>query len=392
MKNIAVIFAICWSSLLHGYTLSWDIPQGKRLEVVKTADVEYYQDSRFIKRYQERNIVDLTCYEKTTNGGRFKGAFSTFKRQEGLSVFSLEERFYSDFHIARNGEFTVPKQYVMPNVRHMPSFPDGDVPVGSKWEARGEDIILRPFINMQVGVDYFFAGVTKEDTTNIGIINYTYVIDKDVAAKRLGPAYPAKLYGIDYTAQRWDLDRNIPIDANEQYRLLIVQGDNRRGYNSEEYRFNIYSTYRIYDPVNDTTKMDDRAAVEKSLPKNSGVTVDTNERGLVLRMGELLFDFDSDKLRPDSKNALDAIMKVISERYPDREIIVEGYTDNVGSSSYNKTLSESRAKTVAQALKKELGTDKMSFRGYGKDSPIADNATAEGRQKNRRVDVIIKLN
>lgn len=391
-RILSVALLALAASSLFAYKLRWDVPEGKRLEVVKTADVEVFINSKFKERYEERNIIDLTCYARIPEGGKYKGAFSVFRRREKQDVFTLDARYFSDFIISPTGQFTVPKDYVMPNVRNMPTFPEADVKPGAAWSEAGQDILLEPYLIMNVGVDYFFGGAERENGTNVGTIDYRYIIDKDLTQKRFGANYPAKIYGFDYTTLRWDLDRNIPIESDESYRILFVQGDLRNGYQSMEYKMNIRSFYRVYDRVDHAMQEDEKRAVEKSIPKDSGVTVATNERGIVLRLGELLFDTDSYQLRPDAARALSAIQNVLKERYADREIIVEGHTDDRGSAQYNKTLSENRAETVAEAIKKALNTDKLSFRGYGKDAPIAENSTTEGRQKNRRVDVIIKLN
>ncbi|MEK6796525.1 MAG: OmpA family protein [Spirochaetota bacterium] len=386
-----ILFGIACSAAF-GYKLRWDVPAGKRLEVVKTADVEVFINSKFKERYEERNIIDLTCYARTPEGGKFKGAFSVFRRKEKQSVFTLDARYFSDFLISPTGQFTVPKEYVMPNVRDVPAFPDEDVTVGSSWTEAAQDILLEPYLAMNVSVDYFFSATERENGTNVGTIDYRYTIDKDLTQKRFPANYPAKIYGFDYTTLRWDLDRNLPMESDESYRIMFVMGDLRSGYQSMEYKMNIRSFYRVYDRFDGAAQEEEKRAIEKNIPRDSGVTVATNERGIVLRLGELLFDTDSYRLRPDASRALDAIQNVLKERYPDREIIVEGHTDNTGSSQYNRTLSENRAQTVAEAIKKALNTDKLSFRGYGKDAPIAENSTPDGRQKNRRVDVIIKLN
>nr|WP_252831800.1 OmpA family protein [Brachyspira pilosicoli] len=84
-------------------------------------------------------------------------------------------------------------------------------------------------------------------------------------------------------------------------------------------------------------------------------------------------------------------MNAIKQTYPDREIIVEGHTDNTGEANYNQALSEKRAKTVADYILPKLEHDKLSYRGFGDKEPIASNDNPDGRQKNRRVDIIIKL-
>jgi outer membrane protein OmpA-like peptidoglycan-associated protein len=111
----------------------------------------------------------------------------------------------------------------------------------------------------------------------------------------------------------------------------------------------------------------------------------------VIRLGDVLFDFDSARLRDDSREKLGRVVELIKKKYPDREIIVEGHTDSIGESEYNQRLSRDRARTVAEYLKQRGGADKLSYRGFGADRPIAGNGTKEDRRKNRRVEIIIKL-
>jgi outer membrane protein OmpA-like peptidoglycan-associated protein len=130
--------------------------------------------------------------------------------------------------------------------------------------------------------------------------------------------------------------------------------------------------------------------MKKELPQ--GVDVESEERGVVVTMGDILFDFDSYSIREDTREKLEKIAEIIKKKYPDREIIIEGHTDNIGKKDYNYKLSERRAKSVSEVLKPRIGHDKFSFKGYGQDKPVADNSTREGRSKNRRVEIIIKLN
>lgn len=74
---------------------------------------------------------------------------------------------------------------------------------------------------------------------------------------------------------------------------------------------------------------------------------------------------------------------------PELKLSVEGHTDNVGTPASNKTLSEARAKSVVSALVGQgIAADRLSPVGYGKDKPVADNGTEEGRAKNRRVELV----
>ena len=103
---------------------------------------------------------------------------------------------------------------------------------------------------------------------------------------------------------------------------------------------------------------------------------------------KLLFDFDSAELRPESITELERVVKFMGD-VPFAKAMVEGHTDSVGTDAYNQALSDRRAKAVFDYLSSR-GVDpaRLSSIGYGETKPIADNATAEGRQLNRRVMLI----
>ncbi|MCR4396422.1 MAG: OmpA family protein, partial [Candidatus Saccharicenans sp.] len=106
----------------------------------------------------------------------------------------------------------------------------------------------------------------------------------------------------------------------------------------------------------------------------------------------LLFDVDKYDLRPASQENLKRLATILN-KYPDTNIIIEGHTDSTGTREYNLTLSERRAKAVANFLA-QLGVQSSRFtvQGYGPDQPLASNDTPEGRQQNRRVDLGIIAN
>ena len=94
----------------------------------------------------------------------------------------------------------------------------------------------------------------------------------------------------------------------------------------------------------------------------------------------------------NSQLAIDKLVKIFTE-YPETNILVEGHTDNVGSESSNRTLSERRAMAVGNELKKDgLAATRLTIKWYGEMQPKMDNATAEGRAANRRVEFSITAN
>ena len=113
------------------------------------------------------------------------------------------------------------------------------------------------------------------------------------------------------------------------------------------------------------------------------------ERGLVITLGDVLFDTNKSDLKTGANRSLKKLANFL-KKYPDRQAEIEGYTDSRGNSEHNKELSERRANAVrASLLRMGIGPDRITTRGYGPESPIASNDTSAGRQMNRRVEIIV---
>ena len=113
------------------------------------------------------------------------------------------------------------------------------------------------------------------------------------------------------------------------------------------------------------------------------------ERGLVLTLGDVLFDVDEATLKAGATQSLSRLIAFLKE-YPDRQVLVEGHTDSTGTEQYNLGLSQRRAESVVQFLTLNgISPERAIARGYGKAYPVAGNETAAGRQRNRRVEIVI---
>jgi outer membrane protein OmpA-like peptidoglycan-associated protein len=118
------------------------------------------------------------------------------------------------------------------------------------------------------------------------------------------------------------------------------------------------------------------------------VTHDT-ARGLVVSMPDVLFDSGQYTLRPLAREKLAKISGIVLA-YPDLKLAIEGNTDSVGSDSMNQTLSEKRATSVMDFLAQQsIPAASMTAQGFGKTQPVASNDTADGRQQNRRVELVV---
>ncbi len=112
-------------------------------------------------------------------------------------------------------------------------------------------------------------------------------------------------------------------------------------------------------------------------------------RGIVLTLGDVLFDTGRAELKPGASRNLDRLVQFLSE-HPGRRVQVDGFTDSVGSDSYNEELSQRRANAVREALiARGVEPSRIGAQGYGKAYPVASNSDSGGRQLNRRVEVVI---
>ncbi|WP_020403421.1 OmpA family protein [Gracilimonas tropica] len=114
-----------------------------------------------------------------------------------------------------------------------------------------------------------------------------------------------------------------------------------------------------------------------------------SERGMVLTLSDVLFDFDSSNLKSGANRVVSELANFLRE-YPDRTVQIEGFTDSVGSAEYNKDLSQRRADALQQALiQAGIAGNRIKTIGYGEEYPVATNMNEAGRQQNRRVEIII---
>lgn len=134
---------------------------------------------------------------------------------------------------------------------------------------------------------------------------------------------------------------------------------------------------------------DARARSAKLQSQLAELEAKKTERGMVLTLGDVLFDTGRAELKAGAFKTVDRLSTFMRD-YPERTLAVEGYTDSVGSDAYNLTLSQRRADAVRAALLTR-GVDgaRISTSGLGKASPVASNDSAAGRQRNRRVEIVI---
>ena len=132
-----------------------------------------------------------------------------------------------------------------------------------------------------------------------------------------------------------------------------------------------------------------QSAVELAVRRARALDAQQTERDLVLTLGGVLFAFNSAELKPEAAVSVARVAGFLIAM-DDREVLIEGHTDNVGSDEYNLELSEHRAQSARAALiESGIAASRIVAKGFGSSMPVASNDEDAGREKNRRVEIII---
>ena len=135
----------------------------------------------------------------------------------------------------------------------------------------------------------------------------------------------------------------------------------------------------------------EKGELRKQLMQQLSTILQTRDsaRGLIVNMSDVLFDTGSYTLKPGAREKLAKISGILLA-YPSLKIQVEGHTDSVGGEDYNQRLSEQRAQSVREYLIDQMvPANSVTAFGFGMTKPVATNDTPEGRQQNRRVELVV---
>ncbi|PYS21154.1 MAG: flagellar motor protein MotB, partial [Acidobacteria bacterium] len=134
-----------------------------------------------------------------------------------------------------------------------------------------------------------------------------------------------------------------------------------------------------------------KEALRQRLQEQLNTILQTRDtaRGLIVNMSDVLFDTNKYTLKPGAREKLAKVSGILLA-YPGLKVQVEGYTDSTGTPEYNQRLSEQRAMTVRDYLTAQgINMNSVTAQGFGQNDPVASNATASGRQQNRRVQMVV---
>jgi outer membrane protein OmpA-like peptidoglycan-associated protein len=190
------------------------------------------------------------------------------------------------------------------------------------------------------------------------------------------------------TAAKTEADR-LKLDSDSKMAAAGVEADRLKRENDAQ---RAASAAELDNAAKQKAQLEaDKVELRVQLLKQFNVILQTRDtaRGLIVNMSDVLFDTAKFTLRPVAREKLAKVAGIVSA-HPGLRLDVEGHTDSVGGDDYNQQLSEQRGAAVRDYLLQQgMPVNSVTSKGFGKTQPVATNNTAEGRQTNRRVEIVI---
>jgi outer membrane protein OmpA-like peptidoglycan-associated protein len=397
---LAFTASTLWSQqATEALNLEYVYEEGEQYRVLSTVEQDVWVNGDYSHSATILNRISVTVTEVEAGRGYHDATFVTSEESIGMAnsarVFAWGQEYESEFRRDRLGYFDIDPRYFMPVVRDVPVFPDRPVRPGDTWSADGHEVhdfrssfgIPEPY-RFPIPVTYEYRDVVEREGREYALLEVSYNVFYRPDRTYPGAMYPVRISGYSDQLIYWDIRAGRPHEYEEEYALVFVfsTGDEVIYEGTAEARVIEASRMdrsRIADEVRrdlDELGYEDQDVVE-------------DERGVTIRLDRILFPPDSDFLRDGEKDKLRDIAEIL-RRYPERDLLIGGHTALAGTEAGRQQLSEDRAAAVANFLL-EIGVrarDQMILRGFGATEPVADNATEEGRRRNRRVELTILEN
>lgn len=376
--------------------------EGDKYRVLSTVAEDVYVDRVLSHRAEILNRIAVEVREASGGAGTLEATFQTSERavpRPGAAVaasFAWAREYASVFRRDAAGRMDIGGEYWMPVVRNVPILPDADLEPGAAWSSEGEEVhdfrdsfgIAEPY-RIPFVASYRFLGERERAGRKLPAFSVSYrIFDEPPRPTGAARTWPARIMGSSDQVVYWDRELSMPAAYEETFRMVFELSDGR----TVEYRGTAKAEVVEALPM-------DRAKVAAEIARDiaglgiADATAAVSEAGVDISLEDVRFEPDSAVLLPEEKTKLDRVAAIL-RRYADRDLLVAGHTALAGTEAGRKKLSEERARAVADYLVSAGARppERVVTRGYGATMPVADNATEEGKKKNRRVVITILEN
>ena len=379
---------------------------GDRYRIISTVHQDVFIDRRLSYRAEILNRISVEVVSEENGVGRHRATVQTSERAAAATgmafgapttavrSFQFSREYDSEFYRDSRGVMTVGSRYFMPVVRNVPVFPDRELFPGDRWSHEGyavhdfrENFGIPDPYRIPFVAYYEFLGEREWRGRYLPAFSVTYRVRSDPPPVR-GRVWPRRITGGSDQIVFWDTALGQPVAYREEFRYVFELSNGRvfefRGWAEAEI---IESEYM------DRERMAREIADDIDRLGIQDVFVRVVDEGITITMEDIQFHADTAIMLPGEREKIDRIAEILL-RFPDRDILVGGHTALAGTPEGRLRLSTERAGVVADYLiEMNVRTpDRIVVRGYGASRPLADNETAEGMRRNRRVEITILEN
>lgn len=393
-----VLMSLILLSPLTGETFRFKYTEGEEYRILSTVNESVFVNGIYDHSSEIVNRISVSVTDVNEGTGTHEAIFMTTENAydakngtQSTQTFQWGEEYLSVFDRDEFGTYTIDDYYFMPMVRNVPLFPEEDLEIGDIWYADGEEVhdmrklygIEEPF-HVPFNTEYTYEDVMEKDGKELHVITADYSLFYDVpAAKDAAPNTPVRVMGYSFQTIYWDNEKGAIDSYQEDFRIVV---DTKNGDRIE----NTGTAGAEYAEAPHLSKEAALKEIQEQLEDLEDTEVTADENGITLRLENIRFMADSAILLDSEKEKLRRISEVLAT-FEDNDLLISGYTARAGTEAACITLSRERAEAVAQYLM-ELGVKDMKHiftQGFGSSFPIADNSTAEGMARNRRVEITI---
>jgi len=402
---ILIFFLIAFTAAAFGDEFEYRHTAGARYRILSVVDQAVYINGTLSHRAETLNRIAVDVIDVRADGSGFhKAVFQSSERlvydsQQRLNSagngFHWTMEYESEFERSRLGRITIAPQYFMPVVRNVPVFPGRNLSVGDKWYSEGHEVhdfrgepfrIEEPYY-IPFNAFYEYLGNRQWKGQNYPAFSVTYNIESRPPAVR-GNLYPVRISGSFNQLVYWDREAGQEKAYTETFRITFHMSNGLR----IEYRGTAQAEY-VESETMDKHRLISEIIEEIAKLDIQDIQVTAVEEGVSISLENIQFYADSDVMLPGEREKLLMVADILT-RYPGRDVLVAGHTALAGTAEQRMTLSQDRARAVADYLlsRNVRSPDRIVIRGYGAERPVADNSTQEGMSRNRRVEIILLEN
>ncbi len=237
-------------------------------------------------------------------------------------------------------------------------------------------------------VVFILAGCASEPVSTESLVRARAAYAKVQSDAKISANAPIASYEAGQALQRAEQSKDAPTQEHLAYiaerKAQIAVADAEKNMAEKEVKLLQGEKDKALQKIREN-----EAEMAKRQAEMAELKAKQTERGIVLTLGDVFFETGRAILMPGGLQAIEKLVNFL-QNSPDRGVLIEGHTDSVGTAEYNLRLSQMRADAVRSALlERGIAAGRITTKGYGKDYPVASNTTAEGRQLNRRVEIVV---